>query len=103
MTFSVKNNDLYQSMNNKEFITEMANNLGISNDQCQKMVYEFTDTMINALEMGNVVVIAGLGCFEIKKKKERLMVNPSTGKKMLVPPKLTISFKMSNTFKNKIN
>ena len=31
------------------------------------------------------------------------MVNPSTGKKMLVPPKLTISFKMSNTFKNKIN
>lgn len=103
MIFSVKNNDLYQSMNNKEFITEMANNLGISNDQCQKMVYEFTDTMINALEMGNEVVIAGLGCFEIKKKKERLMVNPSTGKKMLVPPKLTISFKMSNTFKNKIN
>ena len=103
MTFSVKNNDLYQSMNNKEFITEMASNLGIINDQCQKMVYEFTDTMINALEMGNEVVIAGLGCFEIKKKKERLMVNPSTGKKMLVPPKLTISFKMSNTFKNKIN
>ena len=103
MTFSVKNNDLYQSMNNKEFITEMASNLGISNDQYQKMVYEFTDTMINALEMGNEVVIAGLGCFEIKKKKERLMVNPSTGKKMLVPPKLTISFKMSNTFKNKIN
>lgn len=99
----VKNNDLYQNMNNKEFITEMASNLGISNDQCQKMVYEFTDTMINALEMGNEVVIAGLGCFEIKKKKERLMVNPSTGKKMLVPPKLTISFKMSNTFKNKIN
>ena len=103
MTFSVKNNDLYQSMNNKEFITEMASNLGISNDQCQKMVYEFTDTMINALEMGNEVVIAGLGCFEIKKKKERLMVNPSTGKKMLVPPQLTISFKMSNTFKNMIN
>ncbi len=103
MTFSVKNNDLYQSMNNKEFITEMASSLSISNDQCQKMVYEFTDTMINALEMGNEVVIAGLGCFEIKKKKERLMVNPSTGKKMLVPPKLTISFKMSNTFKNKIN
>ena len=103
MTFLVKNNDLYQSMNNKEFITEMASNLGISNDQCQKMIYEFTDTMINALEMGNEVVIAGLGCFEIKKKKERLMVNPSTGKKMLVPPKLTISFKMSNTFKNKIN
>lgn len=103
MTFLVKNNDLYQSMNNKEFITEMASNLGISNDQGQKMVYEFTDTMINALEMGNEVVIAGLGCFEIKKKKERLMVNPSTGKKMLVPPKLTISFKMSNTFKNKIN
>jgi DNA-binding protein HU-beta len=90
-------------MNNKEFITEVAQKLSVSNDQCQKMSYEFTDSLTNALEGGNEVIIAGLGCFEIKKKKERIMVNPSNGKKMLVPPKLSVSFKMSSTFKNKIN
>lgn len=90
-------------MNNKEFITEMADKLSVSNAQCQKMISEFTDSLISALEMNNEIVIAGLGSFEIKKKKERVMVNPSSGKKMLVPPKLTINFKMSSTFKNKIN
>ncbi len=91
------------NMNNKEFITEIAKKMSLSGEQCQKMVYEFTDSMTEVLEAGNEVIIAGLGCFEIKKKKERIMVNPANGKKMLVPPKLSINFKMSSTFKSKIN
>lgn len=90
-------------MNNKDFVSEISTRLSISPSQCQQMISEFTNAMIDALEMDNEVVIAGLGSFEIKKKKERIMVNPSTGKKMLVPPKLALNFKMSNTFKNKIN
>ena len=56
---------------------------------------ELADTLASALEMDNEVVVAGLGNFEAKHKKERVMVNPSTGKKMLVPPKVVINFKMS--------
>lgn len=90
-------------MNNKEFIAEMTKSLSSSPALCQKMVAEFTETLVNALEMDNEVVISGLGSFDIKKKKERIMLNPATGKKMLVPPKLAINFKMSSTYKNKIN
>ena len=67
------------------------------------MVNELADTLASALELDNEVVVAGLGNFETKQKKERIMVNPSTGKKMLVPPKIVINFKMSSTYKNKIN
>jgi nucleoid DNA-binding protein len=67
------------------------------------MVNELSDTLASALELDNEVVVAGLGTFETKQKKERVMVNPSTGKKMLVPPKIVINFKMSSTYKSKIN
>lgn len=90
-------------MNNKDFVSEISTRLSINTNQCQQMIYDFTASMIDVMERGNEIVISGLGNFEIKKKKERIMVNPSTGKKMLVPPKLTMNFKMSNTFKNKIN
>ncbi|MCH5178703.1 MAG: HU family DNA-binding protein [Prevotellaceae bacterium] len=90
-------------MNNKEFITEVAAKIAVTPAQCQKMVNELADTLSNTLEMDNEVVVAGLGSFETKQKKERVMVNPATGNKMLVPPKIVINFKMSSTYKNKIN
>jgi len=90
-------------MNNKEFIAEVAQRTGISPAQCQEMVSSLSETLVSAFEVDNEVVVAGLGNFEIKKKNERIMINPSNGKKMLVPPKLVINFKMSSTYKNKIN
>lgn len=96
-------------MNNKEFLTEMSKKMSTGSSSaftpamCQKMVAEFTECLVGALESDNEVIVAGLGSFEIKKKNERIIVNPTTGKKMLVPPKLAINFKMSNTLKNKIN
>ena len=40
--------------------------------------------------------------FEIKKKLERIMVNPSTQQRMLVPPKLVLNFKPAPTLKEKV-
>ena len=90
-------------MNNKEFIAEVAGAMSATPQQCQKMVNELADTMAAALEQNNEIVVSGLGSFETKQKKERVMLNPSTGKKMLVPPKIVMNFKMSPTYKNKIN
>lgn len=90
-------------MNNKEFISSLATANVISAQQCQKMVNELTDAFCRALEEGNEVTVAGLGNFDVKKKKERIMQNPTNGKKMLVPPRLSLNFKMSATCKNKFN
>ena len=48
------------------------------------------------------IAIPGFGTFEAKKKLERIVVNPGTGKRMLVPPKITRSFKPSALLKSKI-
>jgi len=42
------------------------------------------------------------GSFEVKKKLERIMINPTTGQRMLVPPKLTLGFKISPTWRDKL-
>jgi DNA-binding protein HU-beta/integration host factor subunit alpha len=50
----------------------------------------------------DVVLIPNFGTFEVKKKLERIMVNPSTGQRMLVPPKLVLNFKPNSSWKERI-
>ena len=50
----------------------------------------------------DTVAIPGFGNFEAKKKAERVVLNPSNGKRMLVPPKIVLNFKVSNVLKNKL-
>ena len=45
--------------------------------------------------------LEGFGSFEVKKKAERISINPASKQRMLVPPKLVLSYKPSNTLKDK--
>ena len=87
-------------MNNKQFIAELARRLGYSAQDTQKMVYHVVDAMADSFQEGNVITMQNFGSFEVKKKMERIMVNPTTGQRMLVPPKLTLNFKISPTWKD---
>ena len=53
------------------------------------------------LQDGNNINIQGFGLFEVKKKLERISINPATRQKMLIPPKLVLSYKPSNGLKEK--
>ena len=65
------------------------------------MMYQLIDAMGDSLQEGNTVTVLNFGSFEVKKRLERIMVNPATGQRMLVPPKLTLGFKISPTWKDK--
>ena len=58
--------------------------------------------MTDELEDENVIAIQNIGSFEVRKKQERVVVNPATQQRMLVPPKLVINFKPSASFKEKM-
>jgi len=58
--------------------------------------------MSDCFQEGDSVQMANFGNFEVKKKLERVMVNPTTGQRMLVPPKLVLAFKPNPTWKDKI-
>jgi len=76
--------------------------MGYTTQDTQKMVYQVVDAMVESFQEGNVVTMQNFGSFEVKKKMERIIVNPTTGQRMLVPPKLTLNFKISPTWKDKL-
>lgn len=89
-------------MNNKEFIVELAQRTGYSSDDAQKLVNRVVETMGDSFQNDDAVVVPTFGSFEVKKKLERVMVNPSTGQRMLVPPKLVLTFKPNISWKERI-
>lgn len=89
-------------MNNKQFISELSQRLGYTSQLTQKMMYQLIDAMGDVFQEGNTVTVQNFGTFEVKKKMERVMMNPTTGQRMLVPPKLTLNFKISPTWKDQL-
>ena len=89
-------------MNNKEFISTLAVRLGYSADETQQLVDIVTQTMGDRFQDDDSVIIPNFGTFEVRKKMERIMVNPSTGQRMLVPPKLVLNFKPNVGWKDRI-
>ena len=80
----------------------MARATNMKAQDSQKLVNAMLDAMGDQFMEGNAVQLANLGAFEVKKKMERVIVNPTTGQRMLVPPKLTLAFKPNNTLRDKI-
>ena len=89
-------------MNNKEFIAELALRSGYTQADAQKLVNTLIEGMGDSLEAGENVSLTGFGTFEVKKRMERVVVNPSTGMRMLVPPKLVLGFKPNASIKEKL-
>ena len=89
-------------MTNKDFILELAEQTGYSPEDTQKMVNVIVETMGDTFQEDNMVLVPAFGTFEVKKKMERVMVNPSTGQRMLVPPKLVLNFKPNANWKVQI-
>ncbi len=89
-------------MNNKEFITELAERTGYGVKDTQKMVDHVVNAMGDAFQNDESLLVPNFGVFETKKKMERIIVNPSTGQRMLVPPKLVLNFRPNVTLKEKL-
>ena len=99
MTYKKSKHD---DMNNKELIAELASRTGFSAKDTQTLVNNIVNAMGDAFQEDNAVLVPNFGVFETKKKMERIMVNPASGQRMLVPPKLVLNFKPNQTLKEKL-
>ena len=88
-------------MNNKEFTSELAERLVYTIKYTSELIGSLLSSMTQELEEGNVIAVQGFGSFEVKKKAERISINPASKQRMLVPPKLVLSYRPSNTLKDK--
>jgi DNA-binding protein HU-beta/integration host factor subunit alpha len=90
-------------MNNKDFISELAKQTNQSANATTKLVNDTLRILEEHFQQDEAVNFSSFGTFEVKKKMERISVNPTTGKRFLIPPKLVLAFKQSNVLKEKFN
>jgi len=89
-------------MNNREFTTELAKRLGLSARKTSSLISSLMEELSNRWTEGDSITIQHFGLFEVKKKEERVTIHPTTKQRMLVPPKLVLTFKASPLFKEKM-
>lgn len=90
-------------MNTKDLITTIRGQQGFSADEAEKLFDATVAAIKSQLLNNNVVAVQGFGQFEPKKKNERISVSPTTGERMLVPPRISVAFKPSNVLKERFS
>lgn len=90
-------------MNNKDYLSALAQETGYAAADTARMLGDVTAAMSDAVTRGDTLVVADFGTFTVKKKLERVIVNPATKQRMLVPPKLTIAFRQAQRWKAEMN
>ncbi len=90
-------------MNNKEFINELSTQTGLSAKDAASYSALLVSNLSQHLAEEDNVNISGFGLFEVKRKMERIIINPASKQRMLVPPKIVVGFKPAPTLKERIN
>ena len=86
-------------MKDVELVTALSEQMDMSPQEVLSTLSMFYLLVGDTLSNGGSVNIAGIGQFEAKKKAERISVNPTNGKRYLIPPKLTPVYKPSPSLK----
>ena len=90
-------------MNKKQFVENLSLKLDNSLDETQALLETTVSVITKILTNGENVQINNLGTFEVKQRKEKILFNPTTKQKMLIPPKLILAFKPQNQLKQQYN
>ena len=90
-------------MDNKTFIEELSRRADISRETVSSMIDALASAIGKASSELDIITVPNFGVFESKLRQERIAVHPATGKKLLVPPRIVMTFKPSPALKQKIN
>ena len=89
-------------MEYKEFLELLQKRVGKDKRSTERLSSCVVKTLKEQCADMNTVSVKGFGNFEPKKKMEREIFNPATGSKMLIPPKIVLTFKPSTSIKNQL-
>jgi nucleoid DNA-binding protein len=89
-------------MNTTELIATLAQKLALPKTEVARRLGHTVDAITSELLQNRPAPLPPLGTLEIKKRNERIGLNPASGKRLLIPPKLIVKFKPSHTLKVKL-
>ncbi|MDE6577306.1 MAG: HU family DNA-binding protein [Muribaculaceae bacterium] len=89
-------------MDNKTLIDKLAKELNVTNETVSSLMEGLANVIGECASNLDSVSLTGFGSFEPKKRLERVAVHPASGKRLLVPPKIVLTFRPSTSLKQKI-
>lgn len=88
-------------MDNKTFLDRVAKRSGITAVSAKNLAQALTSTLTEVFAELDSAAIPGFGTFESVKTDEHVMTD-ATGRRMLVPPAITVKFNTSVVLRNKL-
>lgn len=89
-------------MDNKTFIETLSKRVNAGKEETSEMLASLCKVIAHAALEGDSVTFPGFGSFEPRKRLERIAVHPGSGKRMLLPPKISLTFRPSTLMKQKV-
>ena len=83
----------------KELVDRIADATDVKRVVVKQIIQSFLDNIIVELGQGNRLEFRDFGVFEIRHRAARMAQNPKTLKKVQVPPKRTVKFKVGHMMK----
>ena len=89
-------------MDQKTFLDTLSQRLESGKEETAEMVGALSQVLTDVALSGDSATFPGFGSFEPRKRLERIAIHPSSGKRMLIPPKITLTFRPSSLLKQKV-
>ncbi len=90
-------------MNKTDLINSIAAKSGLNKKNSEAALNAFIESVEEALQAGDKVVLVGFGTFEVRKRAERKGRNPQTKAEIVIPASNAPVFKAGKGLKDKVN
>ena len=90
-------------MNKSELIEVIAEKSGLSKADATRALNAFTESVSEAMERGDDVVLVGFGTFLVKERSAREGRNPKTGEPLKIAASKSPSFRAGKALKETVN
>lgn len=89
-------------MNKAELINAAAEKAGLSKKDTESVISAAIDAITACLASGEKVQLVGFGAFEVKKRAERIGLNPKTKESIKIPASQVPMFKPGKALKDAV-
>lgn len=90
-------------MKKTEIISALAENIGLSKAEVEKVYNATFELFKEELAKGNKISVSGFGTFDISERAEREGRNPQTGETIKIAASKSVKFKAGKELKEKVN
>ena len=90
-------------MNKPELLSIVSDKANTTKKQAEEITTAFLETIMEALQNGDKVVLSGFGTFEVHQRASRTGRNPQTGEEISIDGSKLPVFKAAKVFKDFVN